>query len=632
MLNAMRQNAGSWIIKVLLGIIVVAFIFMGAGSFSARRTSKVATVNGDAISVGNYQKAYYNVLENLRAQFGNRLNDEMIKMFNVKKQAMDGLIDTTLVRQAAEKNGFRVPDSELAESITRIPAFQKNGAFDKERYRILLAQNRMTPESFESMQKEAILMDRVRSMIAKNAKVSDAEARQWYDWENTAIDISYATFKPENYKDVNVTDDMIATYYTDHKEDYKTSPRIQARYVKFSPVSYKDSATVAAEEIAAYYTEQQDTFKVPETVSARHILFTVPEKADDKTVAEARQKAAEVMKKAKAGEDFAALAKTYSDCPSKERGGDLGAFKREDMVAPFSDAAFSMAVGDISEPVRTRFGWHIIKKEAHTPASTLSLDQATPKITNILAGKKARNLACDAAASLYDNTFNGEEFVKNATGKGLEIITTDFFTLKKGPEGMTDAPAFATTAFALPMMEISDITEIGDPYYLIQVIDQKPEELPELAAIKDPVTQDVRRAQQIIAAQEAAKKFLEKAKAAGSLAAAAEGDPSITVKSIEKMNRNATVPGIGNDKKLIKAAFSLTLNHKLPDQVIEADTGLYVIELTKRTLPLEQGFAIAKSNIYDRVLSQKQSALYDSWLSGLRDASEITISKEFINN
>jgi len=197
MLNAMRKNAGSWIIKVLLFVIVLAFVFMGAGSFSAKRASKVATVNGDTITSNQYQQAYYNVLENLRAQFGNRLDDDMIKMFNVKQQAIDGLINTTLLRQAAQKNGLRVPDAELAEAITRIPAFQNNGAFDKQRYKILLGQNRLTPESFETMQKESILMDRLRSLVTKNAKVSDLEIREWYNWENTSVDIAYAAFNPE---------------------------------------------------------------------------------------------------------------------------------------------------------------------------------------------------------------------------------------------------------------------------------------------------------------------------------------------------------------------------------------------------------------------------------------------------
>ena len=254
MLNAMRENAGSWIIKVLLGIIVVAFIFMGAGSFNASRTSKVATVNGDAITVNQYQQAYYSVLENLRAQFGNRLNDDMIKMFNVKQQAIDGLIDKTLLRQTAEKNGLRVADAELAESITRIPAFLNNGTFDNQRYKQVLGQNRLTPETFETMQKEEILMRRLRSVISKNAKVSDLEIIEWYNWENTTTDIKYVVFKPEMYEDVEVNDQMLEEYYNNNKEAYKTQPQIQARYVRFDPEIYKADAVITDEEIQQYYT------------------------------------------------------------------------------------------------------------------------------------------------------------------------------------------------------------------------------------------------------------------------------------------------------------------------------------------------------------------------------------------
>ena len=632
MLNVMRENAGSWIIKVLLGIIVVAFIFMGAGSFNARRASKVASVNGDIITVNQYQQAYYNVLESLRAQFGNRLNDDMIKMLNVKRQALDGLIDKTLLRQAAEKNGLRVPDAELAESISRIPAFQKNGAFDEQRYKILLGQNRLTPETFESMQKEAILMDQLRSVITKNAKVSELEIREWYNWENTSVDIAYVAFKPEMLKDVEITDQMLEEYYNTNKEAYRTPPQIQARYVKFDTETYKAEVVITDEEIQQYYTDQQDEFKLPETVSARHILFKVAGDANDKTVEDTRLKAKDVMKKAKSGEDFAELAKTYSEGPSKDSGGQLGAFKREDMVKPFSNAAFSMAVGDISVPVRTQFGWHIIKVEAHNQASFMTIEEATPQITEKLADREAKNIAYDAAASLYDITFDGEEFVKNAKDSGLELVTTDFFTMKKGPKNIGNAAAFSDTAFKLPMMELSDITEIGESYYLIQIINKEPEKIPEFAAIKKEVTKDTKQAQQKIATENAAKKFLEKTKAAGSIAAAAKGDASIKIQSTGQMNRNASVPGIGNDKKLMAAAFKLTKNNKLPEAVVQTNTGFYVIELKAKELPLAQGLSIAKSNIHDRMLSQKQSTLYSSWVANLRDNSEITISNEFINN
>ncbi len=632
MLNAMRKNAGSWIIKILLGIIVVAFIFMGAGSFSARRASTVATVNGEPITVSQYQQAYNTVLHNLRSKFGNRLNDDMIKMLNVKKQAIDGLIDTTLLRQTAEKNGLIVPDAELVESITRIPAFQKNGVFDEQRYKFVLGQNRLKPEAFENMQKEAILMDRLRSVVTKNAKVSELEIREWYNWENTSVSIDYVAFKPETFKDVKITDQILEEYYNNNKENYKTPPQIQTRYVRFDPKAFQADIVITDEEIQQYYTEQPDEFQLPETVSARHILFKVAKDANDKTVEAARLKAKDVMEKAKSGEDFAELAKTYSEGPSKDKGGLLGTFKKGEMVKPFSDAAFLMAVGDISTPVRTQFGWHIIKVEAHNQASTMTLEEATDQIRKKLTDREAKNKAYDAAASLYDTTFDGEDFVKNAKDSDLELVTTDFFTLKKGPKGIENAAAFAGTAFKLPMLELSDISEIGKAYYLIQIINKEPEKIPELDTIKEAITKDAKQAQQKIAAKDAAKKFLEKVKNAGSIAAAAEGDTSIKIQSTGQMNRNMPIPGIGNDQKLLTAAFKLTKNNKFSKNVVEADTGLYVVSLKEKKLPLAQGLNIAKSNIHDRILAQKQSELYSSWISDLHDNSEIKISEEFINN
>ena len=626
MLNTMRENAGSWIIKVLLGVIVVAFVFMGAGSFfKANRSSKVATVNGETISADQYQRAYYNTLENLRSQFGNRLNDDMIKMLNVKKQALDALIDTTLLRQAAQKNGLRIPDEELAASITSIPAFQNNGAFDKDRYKMLLGQNRLTPEKFETIQKEAMIMDQMRSLIIHSAMVSEDEARAWYQWENTSTDINYAVFKPETFTNIEITDKMIADYYAAHKEDYRTKPQVQAQYIKFDPAQYKAGITATPEEIAQYYAEYPDEFKTPETVSARHILFRLPEKATGEQVETARQKALDVLKKAASGEDFAKLAKTYSDDPSKENGGDLGSFTRDQMVKPFSDAAFALSVGGISkEPVRTQFGWHIIKVDAHKPASTVSLKEATPKITEKLIDQKAKKRAYDAAESLYNATFNGEDFVKNAKAEKLDLVKTDFFGIDKGPKGFPDAKAFAELAFKLPLMEISDVAEIDNAYYLIQVIKNEPEKIPPLDAVKEQVRADAVREQQKTAAEKAAAQFLEKARAAGSLAAAAGENSGITIKSTGALNRNKTaIPGIGTDPALIAAAFGLTEKNKLPKKPVQTETGLYVIELKEKKAPPEQGFKIAERNIMDRILQQKQMKLYTSWIAKLREKSDI---------
>ncbi|MFZ2630665.1 MAG: peptidyl-prolyl cis-trans isomerase, partial [Desulfosalsimonadaceae bacterium] len=213
--------------------------------------------------------------------------------------------------------------------------------------------------------------------------------------------------------------------------------------------------------------------------------------------------------------------------------------------------------------------------------------------------------------------------------RSLALVTTDFFDITKGPKDIANATAFAETAFNLPLMEISDIAEIDNAYYLVQVIKNEPEKIPALDAVKDQVRADVLKEKQKNAAETAAEQFLKKAKSAGSMAAAAGENPEIKIKSTGSINRNGSIPGIGNDKTLMAEAFDLTEKNKLPEKVIQAETGLYVIELKERKAPIEQGFKIAEKNIMERVLQQKQMKLYDSWMAKLRDNSEIKTSANF---
>jgi len=316
MLNKMRESAGSWIIKILLGLIVIAFIFMGAGSFNAKKNMNVANVNDETISVKKYELAYYNILENLRRQFGKRLTNEMIEMFNVKQQAMDQVIEKTLLRQVAQKNDIRVANNELIETITKISAFQKNGVFDNSRYKAVLNQNRMTPEVFEHVQKESMLLNKLQSFISDNVLVSESEAREWHDWKNAEMNIDYAVFTPSDYKNMDISEDEITAYFEKNKSDYKTQPQRKARYVKFSADDYLSAVKIADEDIGFYYEDHKDEYKTPEKVTASHILLKVSENDDSETVEKRKTEAQELMKRARSGEDFAELAKNYSEGPS----------------------------------------------------------------------------------------------------------------------------------------------------------------------------------------------------------------------------------------------------------------------------------------------------------------------------
>jgi peptidyl-prolyl cis-trans isomerase D len=238
MLSLMRKHAGTWMIKIILGAIVIVFIFWGVGSYRSRQSGRVASVNGTIITLDEYRESYNNLIEQVRQSFGNNLNDELIRMLQLRKRALDQLVDKTLMLQAAEKLKLTVSNAELAESIRNIRAFQTAGVFDSGRYLNILSRNRLTPEDFEVQQRETLLINKLQGLIVGSIKVSDLEAQQWYIWNNTETDIDYLVLEPQRYKDIKLTEEELRSYFDQHKDAYKTDPSIKVRYLYFNPEDY----------------------------------------------------------------------------------------------------------------------------------------------------------------------------------------------------------------------------------------------------------------------------------------------------------------------------------------------------------------------------------------------------------
>ena len=263
MLSLMRKHAGTWMIKVILGAIVVVFVFWGVGSYTSRRSGRVASVNGSVITLDDYRVTYNNLLEQMRQSFGNNLNEELIQMFQIRKRALEQLIDRSLMRQAAEKFNLTVSDEELELFIRNIGAFQTAGAFDYRLYQNTLNRNKLTPETFEVQQRDALIIDKLQQFVSGNIKVSDLEAQQWYIWNNTEIDIDYVMLEPQRFKDIEPTDEEIRDYFDTHKDAYKTDPQIKVRYLYFKPEDYADKVSVSEDDIQDYYESNPDKFKSP---------------------------------------------------------------------------------------------------------------------------------------------------------------------------------------------------------------------------------------------------------------------------------------------------------------------------------------------------------------------------------
>ena len=235
MLDLMRKHAGTWMIKALLGAIVVVFVFWGVGSWTSQREGIVATVNGESISLEDYRNAYNRLMEQARQNLGANLSEEMLKALQIPKRTMDQLIDRTLLKQAAEHLEMQVTDDELAQSIRSIPAFQAGGVFDRRRYQQVLSLNRTSPEIFELNQRDSLLVEKLARLVTDTVKVTDSEAESWYQWNHATAQFEFVTLDAERYKSISATADEVASYFDRMKDRYQIPPEIQVLYVHFAP-------------------------------------------------------------------------------------------------------------------------------------------------------------------------------------------------------------------------------------------------------------------------------------------------------------------------------------------------------------------------------------------------------------
>jgi peptidyl-prolyl cis-trans isomerase D len=530
--------------------------------------------------------------------------------------------------QAAEELNLTVTNDELAQTIRSMPVFQTGGVFDESLYQLVLTQNKLSRPEFEAMQRESLQLQKIRQFITGTVKVSDPEALEWYKWNNAEVSIDYVLVETKRYADIEPADEDLKNYFEQNKESYKTEPTIKVRYLVFNPEAYRSRVQLSEAEILDYYESHLEQFKSPKTVEARHILISVDQDAGDEKVAEAKKRIEDVLKLADAGQDFAELAKQYSEGPSKDKGGYLGEFRRDSMVKPFADKAFSMAPGEVSEPVRTQFGWHLIKVEKVNAASTTAFDAAQAEIRKKLLDEKSKILAQEDAEVAYDAVYEGDDLDTIATQRNFSIQETDHFSQKNPDKRLKNGSQFASVAFSLPDNEISDIQDFGDGYYLIEVIDKTPSEIPEFESVKNEVRKDWVQQEQDEMARADANNLLADLKNGMAFDEVA-GKFGLDPKQTAFFKRDGSIPDIGSEPEINQVAFKLSEAKKIPDEAIGSQKGYYAISLRGRKAPATDQFDTQRAEIKQRLLQQKQFRTFDAWLLDTKSKAEITIVDEY---
>lgn len=623
-LSIMRKHAKSWLIKVLIGIIAVVFVFYFGYSFTSKQAMKIAYVNSEVISGPEYEKVYRDMIAAYQARYKDLWSENLIKTLNLKTQALNSLIDRRLMTQAAKRLGIEVTGSECQKAIMSYPAFQVNGQFDMGRYQALLGHNHMSPEDFEASLTQELLEKKLQQFLFALLTVTEKEVWEQYRFANEKIKLALVEFRPEDFrKSVKVDEAGLTAYFESNREKYRVPAKRRVAYLEIDPASFEPDVKVTEKEIESFYEYNIAAYSHPKEVKARHILFKVDPKASKETDEEVRKKAEGILARVRKGEDFAKLAAQYSDCPSKSKGGDLGYFAKGQMVPAFEEAAFNLKKGEIGELVKTPFGYHIIQVEDIKEPYTQTLDEVRDEIVKTLTRNEASDRAHEKGLTLVDQMPYDILLSTYAKQQGLEARESSFFSRTEPIPEIKGSIKATEAIFALGKNETTNLMELEGKFYIFQVLEEKSSYVPELKEVAERVREDY---VQHLAAQEATRT------AERYLAELREGKPwdnlaktrGLTPRETNFFSRRGPIENIGGgQQELIEEAFRLDAERPYPDKPFVNPRGVFVARWLEKQDVDESAFQKEEKMYRESLTQTKHQRLFESWLENLRKSARI---------
>ncbi|ETW93449.1 MAG: hypothetical protein ETSY1_39200 [Candidatus Entotheonella factor] len=640
MLQQMREAQG-WLIKGVLWAVVFAFIvtslYFGM-SGSSPTSSEVATVLGHRVGVAEFQRVQNNLYQNYRNIFGNRADFDLRERFNFREMALEQIVRQALLKRMAKREQLDVTDVELYESIATIPAFQEEGKFNPELYLAVLRQQvpPIVPQVFEEQQREVLLAQKVYDLVTAGVNVTEAEVVDAYQREHEQAAARYVTLIPNLFDDeVTLTDEELQAHYEAEQGRYQNPEQRQIKYVTIAPARFPYKGEIAPDLIEDYYDGNEDEFTQPERVQARHILLKVPSNVSDEREAEIRQQAEELLQQLRDGADFAELAMEHSeDEASAEKGGDLGTFPQGQMVAPFDEAVFALEVGALSEPVRTTFGFHIIRLDDKLEAGIKSLEDVKEEIENKLRQEREQ----EAALAFVDDIMvfleeDPQQFEALAKQHDLEITTAPFVPSTGRLPDLAQAPQIVPRAFALNQGAIDTQSTSDGTHYIFQVAEIQEASTIPFDEAKERVTSDLKQQKSRDLANQTADDWAAKLQSGTSLEELAK-TRDVQVAETGLFKRNDSIPQYGRSAAFSRMAFDVQPGESA---AVHDGNRHAVIQVTERKPADMADFEAQKQATQEQLLRQKQQqarAAFDSALRDefqqLRESGKIVVNPQYV--
>jgi peptidyl-prolyl cis-trans isomerase D len=605
MLHFIRNHAQGWIAWFIVGLISIPFALWGINSYlSGASAVVVAEVNGSPITQTELQSSLQQYRDRMRSMMGDQFDPSMFDNANVKKDVLDGLIEQRLLRDANVSLKQHVSDAAVSQFIRSTPAFQREGQFDSDYYAMVLARVGYTPTQYEAQLRADLLSQELTTNIQSSSIASVKLLNEALRLERQQRELAYGIVPIQEFvEQVNVDEAEVRQYYDDNEAAYTAPEQIKLNYIELSVDQLAQGIQFNEDDLKKYYADNQNQFVGPEQRRASHILV----EGDDDA---ALEKIINIQNRLN-DEDFATVAKeTSQDTGSASTGGDLGFFGRDVMDPAFEEAVFALQnVGDVSEPVKTEFGYHLIKLTGIQKPEGKTFAQARDEVERLYRRQQAESVFYDEAEQLANLSFeNPDNLDVTAEALGLEIKTTPSFTRTGTEEGITSNKKVIDAAFSEDVLQNdlnSAVIELSDNDLLVI---HKNKHTPETVLPFESVSPAIK--QQLIfdkarkLAQEQGETVLEKAKAG---------------EAPETLLTNWTAPEFyGRDAEkvsgqILQRAFTMAKPSSAANyEGFSADNGNYVvIKLT----------SVRNGNI-DDVNEEQRNALQQQ-LTGIYAAAEV---------
>jgi len=614
-----RKSLQIGLLVVIAAFVASLFVFGTSGSRmgGGEARDRVATVNGESIPIERFQRRYQSYLEAYAQMYRDRFTNELAERLGLPLQVVGDLVQEALIVQRAQAEGLAVTDEELNARIHAIPGFQENGRFSLKRYQEILKRRGFNPAAFEGEIRRELTRAKVESAVRSGVKVSETELEQAFRMRREEVRAAWALIElAPIVAAASATDEELATHLASHPDEFRQPDRRRVQYVTLSPKSFTPTVTDA--EVEKYYREHAKEFESPRQVRAAHVLIRVPETGGSEAEDKARSKVADVIRRAKAGEDFGKLAQQLSeDSGTAPRGGDLGLVSRGEVVPQFEQALFALKKGEVSpEPVRTPFGFHAIKVSDIQEGGRKPLKDVAGQIRSRLAAEAADRAVKEKAEQIRPPLQAAKDFMAEAKKLGLEPVETTMARLDRVP-GLAGADTLEEAAFALAQGGVSTPLTTPAGLVLIKVVGVIPAGVPPLGEIKDKVTASVKRQKAETTALERAKQLAADAQS-GDFAAAARKAGAVTgetarfsrAKPAERLPADAMMAALQTPAGQLSAP-------------VKAQQGYYVVKVLERVAADMSGLAAERDKLLKEMLVQKQSLAWESWLNGARANAKI---------